>query len=240
MKCVLYCLTSVSVLAQVSPVAFSDSREGVPAFDSSGTLTLPATRFKIDVTYPRSKKVERRELTVVYDPTSRLYLWNSFNPNPNIPEDGIRLKMINASQAMLFVDAAALVQFDFGDGLAAKVWHGRANNLDAAVSASLDEIRQGLAAFEGRGFHRDLKFVPIFGPLRGFEAKIPAGYNPISREFSCEPYQSFCPSTDSKIVSVSKQGNHWRLVLHNRFDVEVIVDQNLDLVSAQPLTQPKQ
>ena len=32
---------------------------------------------------------------------------------------------------------------------------------------------------------------------------------------------------------------NWRLVLRNRYDVEVIVDQNFDLVSAQQLTQPR-
>ena len=34
------------------------------------------------------------------------------------------------------------------------------------------------------------------------------------------------------------KGNNYRLIVRARFDAEVIVDQNLDLVSAQQLTQP--
>ena len=82
--------------------------------------------------------------------------------------------------------------------------------------------------------------MPVFGGVFGFDAKVPSGYEPISREFMCEPFNAFCPSSGNTIASISKQGNNIRLVLRNRFDVEVIVDQNLDLVSAKQITQPAQ
>jgi hypothetical protein len=240
-KYILVSLMSVSLLAQVSPVVLSQSTDVVPAFDSSGAVTLQAIRLKVDIAYPHGKKSQRSELTVVYDPNSGRYLWNATNSNPNGPDDtGVRIKAMKALGTVVFADAMALVQFDFGDGLFVKAWRGRAASLDAAVSTSTDEIRQGLATFEGIGFHRDYKFVPIFGPLVGFDTKVPAGYKPIPREFRCEPGNAFCPSDNNRIVSVSKQGNNWRLVLRNRFDVEVILDQNFDLVSAQQLAQPKQ
>jgi len=47
------------------------------------------------------------------------------------------------------------------------------------------------------------------------------------------------PPDSNMIVSIGKQGAAWSLVLRNRFDVEVIVDRSLDLVSARQLTQPK-
>jgi hypothetical protein len=239
MKSLLLSLMGIPLLAQVSPVASSDSRDAIPAFASSGTVSLPAARLKVDIDYPHGKK-DRRELTVVYDPTTGYYLWNVTNSNPNRPDDvGVRLTIMKAQGTVEFVDATGLVQFDFGDGLFVKTWRGRAASLDAAVSAATNEIRQDLATFEGVGFHRDYKFVPIFGPMRGFDAKIPPGYRPIPREFRCEAFNAFCPSDNNRIVSVSKQGNNWRLVLRNRFDVEVILDQNFDLVSAQQLTQPK-
>jgi hypothetical protein len=52
-------------------VALSDSKDVVPAFDSSGAITLPAARLKLDIAYPHGKK-ERCELTVVY--RVRLYI----------------------------------------------------------------------------------------------------------------------------------------------------------------------
>jgi hypothetical protein len=239
-KSVLLSLMSIPLLAQVSPVAFSDSKDTIPAFNSSGAITLPAALLKIDIAYPHGKK-ERREVTIVYDPMTGHYLWNLVNSNPNKPDDaGVRLKIMKAQGTVEFVDTAGLIQFDFGDGLFVKAWRERADSLDAAVSASISEIQQSLATVEGIGFHRDYKFVPIFGPLVGFDAKVPPGYKPIPREFRCEPFNAFCPSDNNTIASISKQGSNWRLVLRNRFDVEVILDQNFDLVSAQQLTQPKQ
>jgi hypothetical protein len=224
----------------VSPVAHSEAKDMVPAFDSSGAITLPAARLKIEIAYPHGKREQRSELTVLYDPKTGYYLWNVTNPNPNNPDDiGVRLKIMKAQGAVEFVDTAGLIQFEFGDGLFVKAWRGRADSLDVAVSASTSEIRQGIATFEGVGFHRDYKFVPIFGPMIGFDAKIPPGYKPISREFRCEAFNAFCPSDKNTIASISKQGSNWRLLLRNRFDVEVILDQNFDLVSAQQLTQPK-
>jgi len=44
----------------------------------------------------------------------------------------------------------------------------------------------------------------------------------------------------TKIASISKQGSNWRLVLRNRWDEEVILDQNCSLVSVKQLTQPKE
>ena len=234
----LVSLVSIPLLAQVSRVAFTDSRDTVPAVSSSGGISLPTARMKIDADYPRGKK-ERLEMTVVYEPASGYYLWNIGRTGSNKP-DGVRLKtMKEQKEVVQFVDATGLIQFFFGDGLGVKKWQGRAGSLDAAVTAATNDVREGLADAEGRGFHRDFKFIPIFGPLMGFDAKVPPGYKPIPRDFRCEELNSFCPSYNNRIASVSKQGANWRLVLRNRYDVEVIVDQNFDLVSAQQLTQPR-
>jgi hypothetical protein len=222
-------------------VALSDSKDVVPAFDSSGAITLPAARLKLDIAYPHGKK-ERCELTVVYDPKTGHYLWHRLQPNPNNPDDtGLYLNVIKKQRAVAFADPAGLVDFGFAGTIFVKAWQGHADNLDAAVSASINEIQQGLATFEGVGYHRDYKFVPIAGLVRGFNATIPPDIKPFPSGFTCEPNLSaFCPTDNNTIASVSKQGSNWRLVLRNRFDVEVIVDQNFDLVSVQQLTQPKQ
>src|SRR5712692_6908792 len=99
-KSALFSLVSIPLMAQVSPVALSDSKDVVPAFDSSGPITLPAARVKLDIAYPRGKK-ERCELTVVYDPRTGHYLWHRAEPNPNIPDDaGLYLKVIKEHGAL--------------------------------------------------------------------------------------------------------------------------------------------
>jgi hypothetical protein len=227
---------SVPLAAQVSRVASSDSKDTVPAFDSAGAITLPVAHMEIDVAFPRGKK-DLRELTVVFDPKTGYYLWHCTPPSlDKSKRTRLRLGFLKQQGTVAFVDSTGLVDFELGSGLFAKVYRRRADSLDAAVSASINEIQQGLTTYESIGFHRDYKLIPVFGPVRGF--KVPPGYVPISRDFRCEPDRAACPDSVSTIASITKQGNNWRLVLRNRFDVEAIVDSNLDLVSARHLTQP--
>ena|ERR1022692_370956 len=242
-KSLLISLVSIPLMAQVSSVAFSDSKDVVPAFDSSGAITLPAARLKVDIAYPHGKH-DRNEVTVVYDPKTGHYLWHVAAHNPNNPDDtGLYLNAIKKQRAVAFADPAGLIDFGFAGTIFVKAWQGHADSLDAAVSASTNEMQQGLAVAEGSGYHTDYKFVPIAGPVVGFQAKTPpGGFKPFPSGFTCEapPRSSFCPTDNNTIASVSRQGSNWRLVLRNRFDVEVILDQNFDLVSLQQLTQPKQ
>lgn len=221
------------VLGQISPVAFSDRKDVFPAFDLSGSITLAAARVQLDIAYPRGKK-ERRDLTVGYSAQTGHYFWHCAEA-PN--DTWSYLTFLKNRGDAVFVDRDGLVVFGFGDALWAKVWRGRAGSLDAAVSAATQEIRQDLATLEGRGFHRDYKHITVFGPIDGFK-KYPAAFKSIPPEFKCDMPNAFCPSDNNTIVSVSKQGNNWRLVLRNRYDVEVILDQNFRPVSTQQLTQP--
>ena len=241
---IIFLLLSFVVLrltAQVSPVAFSKSTDVVPAIDKSGAITLTAARLKIDLAYPKGKK-ERPELTVLYQPKSGYYLWHITPHNPNNPDDtGLYLEGLKKRRSVVFADAESLSDFIFAGTIFVKVWRGQAASLDAAVSASIDEIQQGLPIAEGLGQHTDYKFVPVFGLLMGVEAKIPAGVKPFPEGFVCEPnVSSFCPTYNNTIASVTRQAGNWRLVLRNRFDVEVILDQDFELVSIVQLTQPKQ
>jgi hypothetical protein len=85
----------------------------------------------------------------------------------------------------------------------------------------------------------DYKLVPIAGPVIGFDSKVPPGFKPIPSEFHCEPLHQECQDYNNTIASISKQGSKWRLVLRNRFDEEVIIDQNFNVVSVTQLTSPK-
>jgi hypothetical protein len=244
-KSLLYGLISIPLLAQVAPDWRSESKDVVPAMNSSGAITLPAARLKIDLAYPRGKK-ERCELTVVYDPDSGHYLWHVTPSNPGMPDDTVvYLKFIKAGRAVAYADPAGLTEFSAVNW--AKTWLGHAASLDAAVSASISEIGQRLAWAETRGYHLDYKLLPLGGDLTGFPgagvsfpiAKIAPGVKPIPSEFACEPNQSLCRTDHNTIASISKQGTNWRLVLRNRWDVEAILDQNFNVVSLTQLTQPK-
>ena len=237
MKCTLLTLFTIPLLAQVSPVASSEVKDVVPAFDSSGAITLPAASLILNILYPNGKK-ERCELTVVYDPKTGHYLWHHLvRDNPDYA--GVFIMGMKAQGHAAYADPAALVDVGFPSGPFIKAWQGHANSVDAAVSASLNEIQQGLATFEG-GYHMEYKLVPVGGPVVGFDSKVPPGFKPIPSEFWCEPLQSWCGNERHKITSISKQGSNWRLVLRNNWDEEVILDQNFNLVSVQELTQPKQ
>ena len=239
MKCMFLTLLSLPLLAQVSPVASSELKDVVPAFDSSGAITLPAASLKLDITYPKGKK-ERCELTVVYDPKTGHYLWHHLEPD-NPSDTGVYLRGIKEHSALAYADPAGLVDVIFAGAPFVRAWQGHADSLDAAVSASLNEIQQGLATFEG-DYHSQLgyKLVPVFGRVIGFDSKLPSGYKPLSHEFSCLPSHANCQDYLSSIASIGKQGSNWRIVLRNRWDEEVILDQNFDIVSMKQLTWPKQ
>lgn len=232
-------LVSVSLMAQVTPQASSESKDEISGIDSIGARTLTTSRLTLDVTYPRGKKQERLELTVVHDPKGGYYLWHSINVNSDqLGNVGNRLKVMKERRVVVFAEPTSLVEFAFGDVLAASVWRRRAETADAAVSASIDEIRQGLALLEDGRSLKATKLVPFLDEKKVSGGKTPVEVRKMWQEFRCEDFNSFCPSTNNTIASITKQGSNWRLLLRNRFDVEVILDQNFDLISVTQSTLP--
>ena len=153
---------------------------------------------------------------------------------------------MKARQLVAFADSGGLTEFRISGGLSAKTWRSSATSLTGAIAATIAEIQRFPA--RAAGPRRDYKGIPVTAPLgskshpllAGFsiEPTIPANFKPIPKTFWCAEVVSFCPTNDNSIVSVTKQGNNYRLIVRARFDAEVIVDQNLDVVSAQQLTQP--
>lgn len=236
--CILLIVLTVPVDAQVSRVASTEARDAVPGFDSAGAISLPAANLEVDVTFPRGKK-QVRELTVIFHPGTGFYVWHCTPPSSDRSRHPrLRLGVAKAQRAVVFVDTTRAIDFILGDGLFAKVWQRRAASLDAAVSSSIAEVHQAIPIAEGIGFGRDYQLVPMFGTVGTFAATMPLGHTPISRDFLCDPDQAFCPNDKSRIVSITKPGGQYRLLLRNRFDVEVLVGENLELISARQLTQP--
>jgi hypothetical protein len=227
-------LLSLNLVAQVTPVTFSKSKDVVSAFSSSGVISLPSVSIQLDLSYPHGKK-DRRSLSVVYDPQSRYYFWH-ISAGPATSVKGDFADLTKSQKEALYADSTGIFAFLLTSDLWVKAHTSQADGLDAAESTSIDQIQQGLSALEAGYRPRTGPSMPAW----------PWDYKPIdvgtvlSVDFSCSPLRASCQDTLNTIVSVGKQGNHWRLVLRNRWDVEVILDQNFNLVSARQLTQPKQ
>jgi hypothetical protein len=206
----------------VSPVGLSEAKDVVPAFSSSGAITLPAVHLQLNIKYPRGKK-ERGDLTVIYDPQTGHYLWR-YSALRSSADNSSFIGDIKASKEAIYTDSAGLVDFVFPQALFVKLYTSMANSLDAAEGLGISEIQRGLASFEG-GYHWDYKAIDV--------------RKAITQDFRCLPMHANCQDQLNTIVSIGKQGSNWRLVLRNRWDQEIILDSNFSLLSTQRLTSPQ-
>jgi hypothetical protein len=244
---ILLVLNGIPQYAQssVTPVTSSESQDVIPAFSASGPITLPVMRRLIDVNYANGKK-ERADLLVVFEPGTGHYFWrHSVLSSPN--DTSGWLATFKSRSSAIYVTPNGLVEFLGGSNL---IEHrSKANSLGNAESASIDEVRRNLSASQRiRSLLGVSKLVPILDAPRlvGFEKypqtnRLP-GFVPIPREFICGGVSyrlgdKPCPH-GTLVVSISKQGENWRLVLRNRWDVEIILDPNFNAVSSKQLTAP--
>ncbi len=243
---ILFVLDCVPQYAQssVSPVAFSESQDVIPAFSAAGPITLPVMRRLIDVNYANGKK-ERRDLLVVYAPQGGHYFWHdSLQNSPNDTSGGWMTSFKSGSSG-IYVTPDSVVEFLGGSNV---IEHRtKATSLVNAQSSAIDEAQRNLLATQRIRDRLGAKIVPLMDapPLVGFE-KSPSwtnrlpGFKPIPPNFLCVSYggpgQGPCPH-GTLVVSISKQGGNWRLVLRNRWDVEVILDPSFNAVSTKQLTE---
>ncbi len=209
----------------VVPVAFTESRHAIYAFSPFGEITLPVVRVQLEINYPRGKH-EFGNLAIVYDPATGHYFWRY----ARVSHAGETVSFLDAMQEgseAVYAGPAALVDFAMPAALYEKEHSEHADSLEAAERASMEEIRRGLAEFEGSGYHNDAKAITIPPGIPGTEG----------REFYCPPDSQRCNGY-SRIVSISRQGDNWRLVLRNHFDLEVILDSKFGPVSSRRLTDP--
>ena len=231
--------------SQVLQFSQSEAREEIAAFGPSGPTVHLAAYLRVDMTNPLGKR-DVGELTVVFDSLTGYYLWAITTLRAERREErGFLVNRIKARHLVTFADSGGLTEFSISGGLSAKTWRTKATSLTGAIAASIAEIQRSPARAEHRGDYIPIPITlpPGFKPSPIFagvyiDFRIPANFKPIPKTFWCAEFVSFCPYNDHSIVSITKQGNNYRLIVRARFDAEVIVDQNLDLVSAQQLTQP--
>lgn len=207
----------------VSKVAFTESRHVIHAFSPSGEVTLPVVRVQMEIHYPGGKS-QHGNVIVAHDPESGHYLW-IYVPAHHPGDTASFLDAVESGGAAVYTAPVGLVLFNWPGALFVYEYTKKADNLDAAERASIEEIQRGLPVFERRGFHMDYKQVPV----------------PFDTEFDCEPLSPICGPRIKKFVSISREGDNWRLVVRNRWDQEVILDSQFNLISTKRLPeQPRE
>lgn len=223
------CILGPSPAAQqsVSLVPSSETKDSVQAFSSSGIISLPSVHLQIDLTYASGKR-ERRDLAVVYDPQNCHYSWCLGEGTAPAFTDRF---LEGLKSHKVYADRDGLFDFVSRGYLWIRARTSRADSLDAAEGAAIKEIEHGLASIE-HGYVPSLTGPSDPWPWDSIHVRLP-----ISSEFVCgSPPREDCPSPRlDTIMSISKAGGNWRLVLRNYWDQEVTLDPEFKLVSTQRL-----
>ena len=217
----LFCIPSTAEQS-VSKVAFTESSNAIRAFSPLGEITLPVVRVQLAIHYPAGKN-EFGNLVVVYDPESAHYFWR-YESVPQTGDLKSFLQVLQSGIEAVYAGPTGLVDFYMPGQIWVQQHSNRADNLDAALTAAIQEIRHGLPGFENSGYHTDAQEVPIA--------------RAIGMDFACAPirdpeFSAACGFGAKKFVSISRDGDNWLLVVRNRWDQEVILDSKFNLVSTQ-------
>jgi hypothetical protein len=210
----LFCLPLMAE-PSVSKVAFTTSERAIHAFSPNGEVTLEVVRVDLDIRYQDGKQ-QFGNIVVVRDTQSEHYFWR-FTPHSHTGESGSVLGLFESGKAGIYSGPDGIVDFYMPGALFIKEHAARAASLDAALTASIEEIRRGLAVFEWQDFHMDYQQVSV---------------RPGS-DFYCVPVRPVCGSQVKKVVSIRREGDNWRLVVRNLWDLEIILDSKFRLVSTQ-------
>jgi hypothetical protein len=224
----LFILICVPVaLAQVVTLEHStESTHAVRAFAPSGETWMQVVRVQLRIHHVNGKD-ERGNLVTVYDPQTGHYLWRYSEAN-HLGDTGSFWDELDQGREAVYAGDNALVDFYMPGALFAKTYFAQAPNLAAAERASMHEMELGLPASEKNGYHNDWKEIPVARAM--------------AIEWACPPYgdpafSQRCQFGAKSITSVSKTGVNWRLVVRNRWDQEVILDSQFNLVSTQRLPE---
>jgi hypothetical protein len=216
--------TAFAAAQSVSPVAFTESVHSIRAFSPSGDVALPVTRLKLDIQH-RNGKNERGDLVVIHDPATGHYLWRYRKLNSE-SDNGSFLTELDQGREAVYASPTALVDFFVNSELYIGTHDRKFPSIGAAERASMAEIKQGLPMTEGRGYYTDLKEIVLY-PFLGVE-------------FSCPPYgdpkfSPMCGFGIKAISSIAQHGDGWRVVLKGRWEQELILGSQFNLVSTRRL-----
>jgi hypothetical protein len=190
----------------------------------SGQVELQLRDLSVAVTYPRYGAA-RGDLNVVFDPSSRYYLWyfaEEDSRSPPSPEAERSLFFqLTHHNLVAYLLPDRMVTFELWiPRIRVKESRNKADNLEDAVERSVDEVRQRLPGSGGGRVPglEDGKLVQL--PDLGFDF-----YGPPIRPIDL-------PTT---MVGVSYADGRWRIVLENQWRQEVILDDKYSFASTRRL-----
>jgi hypothetical protein len=188
-------------------------------------VVLPAIHLRLELN-PPTRSEHLIDVVVVYDPQSGRYFW-VYTPVTDAADNGSYLNDLQNGTEGVYVGSTALVNFiSLGPNFEIQEHGRRADSLDAAERAAIDEIRKQLPKLTD-SYETGFKVVNVS--------------RDVGSGFACEPYppRANCGFGVKRIVSVSREGDDWRLVIRNRWDQEIILDSQFKLVSTRRLPNPE-
>lgn len=210
----------IPLLAQptIERVPSSASKHSIRGYSAAGVVLLDTVHTHLEVR-KEDGKVEQGDLTVIRDNTSGYYIWLYARRNQR--GTGSFLLELQSGRNVVWLDPDGIVDFQFAATLYVMKQTRKADSLDAAERASIDELQRDFLTFEKDGFKRNSKALQVKG---------------LDRDFACPPMNPKCNDGESKITNISRLGDSWRFLLRNRYEVELIYDADLNWVSTRNLT----
>lgn len=217
---------STSLLAQeaVSTTALSESRFATRVFSAAGSLTLPASRVQLDV-HRTDGHVDRGTLVVLHDPETRHYLW-MYTPEARSGDTASLITALESEKCAVYAAPAELVSFCISGQLFFQEHTALADSLAGAEAQALDRMKRELPQLPGKAFPNAMHEVSIAREI---------GSTFFCGQFGDPGFTGLC--RDTKILSVTRDGNSWRLVLRNHWDQEVKLGSKFDLISTRRIAE---
>ena len=164
---------------------------------------------------------------MVWDPATKYYVWHLYPALDPSDTSDITGPAALAGIA-IFVDHSGLYLFAMPGGmLAVVVRHEKAESLDSARSNAIGEIRAGLPRFEKNGYDPGSIQVAVGAA--------------IGRSWACPPADEpggldpLCHFSPKSVPLVERDGERWKIVVRNRWDEEITLGPNFQLIGVRAL-----
>jgi hypothetical protein len=197
----------------------------------TGGLQTPTMLREVHLKTPLPDGTVHNGVLVIARDTASGRFWWMLAKSGNAPPERLSTADWAASHAAIYVAENTIVMFwTIAPGQLSTVERPgqAAGSLDEAQQLAVAAIQRRAAEYErGKMWAWD-----------GTTVKLPRSLIPF--EFWHPPFQPNMPRGATKVVSVSKDGKNWKLVLRDQWDQELILDESYGVVSSRRLDSTTQ
>ena len=220
---VLSMLSLLPLPAQVATrVPLSESKHSITGFAFQGQVQLSALRYQVEIKNPPGDS-RLVDMTVIHDPRTKYFFWKVARLTHKGDNNSFLTELISGREAV-FSEQDSIVDFYMPGDLWFQVHTQKADTLDSASALAIDSLQNGLAHYSKNGFDTGGRSVSMD--------------RRISNQFFCgeeNPSIAVCGMGAKRISSITHTDGKWVLVISNRYDQEIILDRNFNLVSTRPV-----